>query len=269
MRARSVAPLVAVVAIAGCYLFWFEASWAWNYDRAPVESRVAYDRDRVNPHALDLLRTRAIVQLNRLAPQAHAGADAPLDLDALRDAWLPVVHASGDTWNPLVGPPKPTLANLFMNASGTNGFVNPLSLNVQLASDLLWFERPFALAHEWSHLAGFAREDEANYLAILTCTRSPDPVLKYSGWLELLLYLPSPGRRYPRSTFSPLVWADFAAMRRRDERHVNLSLARFSWGTYNIYLKSNHVAGGTRNYGEVARLYMGVPLGRSGLPLPR
>jgi hypothetical protein len=268
VRARSLAPLVAVAAVAGFYLFWFEASWGWNYDRAPVESRVAYSRDRVTPRALVALRARAIAQINRLAPLAHAQEAQPLDLDALRIAWLPVVRASGDTWNPLVGAPKPTLANLFMNASGTSGFVNPLSLNVQLASDLLWFERPFALAHEWSHLAAFAREDEANYLSILTCTRSSDPVLRYSGWLELLLYLPAPPGKYPRSTFSRLVWSDFAAIRRRDKRQVNLTLASFSWGTYNVYLKSNHIASGTRNYGEVARLYLGVRLDQGGLPLP-
>ena len=36
-------------------------------------------------------------------------------------------------------------------------------------------ERPFDLAHEWSHDAAYAREDEANYLAIITCLRSADP----------------------------------------------------------------------------------------------
>jgi hypothetical protein len=268
VRERSMAPLVPIVAIAGVYLFWFEASWGWNYDRAPIESRVAYSAERINPQALRSIRARAIAEVNRLAPLAHARAREPLDVQALQKAWLPVVHAGGDTWNPRVGEPEPTLADPFMNASGTSGFVNPLSLTVQLASDLLWFERPFALAHEWSHLAAFAREDEANYLAILTCTRASDPVLQYSGWLELLLYLPAP-KHYPRSAFSPLVWSDFAAMRRRDARHVDLVLARFSWRTYNVYLKSNHIASGTQNYGEVARLYLGVPLDREGLPQAR
>ena len=86
---------------------------------------------------------------------------------------------------------------------------------------LLWFERPFDLAHEWSHDAAYAREDEANYLAIVTCLRSPDPVVRYSGWFELFLYLPQK-RHYARREFVPLVWQDFAALRKRNARHINV-----------------------------------------------
>ncbi len=140
-------------------------------------------------------------------------------------------------WSPKSAQPKPTLADPFMDATGTSGFINPLTLNVQLASDLLWFERPFSLAHEWSHVAAYAREDEANYLAIITCLRSSDAAVQYSGWLELFLYLP-PLDHYDKKTFVPLVWRDFAAIRMRNDRRVNLTLAHWSWRTYNAYLKS-------------------------------
>lgn len=258
--------LGALAAIA-VYALWFEAGWGWNYDRAPIEARTAYDRTRVTPRAVDVLRGHAIAEMNRLAPLAHAQATAPLDVGALRSVWLPVVQAGGDTWTPLTGPPKPTLADSFMAATGTSGYINPFALDVHLASDLLWFERPFALAHEWSHVAGYAREDEANFLAIVSCTRSNDPMVQYSGWLELFLYLP-PQARYAKRTFVPQVWQDFAAMRERNHRHINLSLANFSWRTYNAYLKTNHVASGVQNYDEVTRLYLGIARDGEGLPIP-
>ena len=118
--------------------------------------------------------------MNALAAPAHARAELPLDLDELRAAWLPAVQRAGDDWTPWVGNAKPTIADPFMQATGTSGFINPLTLNVALASDLLWFERPFDIAHEWSHDAAYAREDEANYLAIVTCSalaRSGDAIL--------------------------------------------------------------------------------------------
>ena len=155
-----------------------------------------------------------------------------------------------------------------MLATGTSGFINPLTLNVALASDLLWFERPFDLAHEWSHDAAYAREDEANYLAIITCLRSPDPVMQYSGWFELFLYLPQK-RHYAHREFVPLVWPDFAAMRKRNARHINVMLAHWTWRTYNVYLKSNRIASGIANYDEVTRLMLGVPLDATGLPVAR
>lgn len=257
--------LVDIAAIAGVYALWFNASWGWNYDRAPIETRLAFRAADVTPIAVDRLRVRAIAQVNALAPAAHAHENEPVDIANLRTAWLPVVQRGGDEWAPHVGAPKPTIANPFMVATGTSGFINPFTLNVQLASDLLWFERPFDLAHEWSHVAAYAREDEANYIAVVTCLRSPGPVARYSGWLELFLYLP-PLAKYERSTFTPLVWSDFAAIRARNARRINLALAHWSWRTYNVYLKSNHIASGVQNYNQVTRLILGIPLDSHGLP---
>ncbi|MEO9263384.1 MAG: DUF3810 family protein [Candidatus Baltobacteraceae bacterium] len=259
---------VDILAVAAVYAVWFEASWGWNYDRAPIEARTAFDSSRVTPAAVDALRRTAIERMNALAPAAHARAGEAVDLDALRASWMPVVQAAGDRWSPLVGEPKNTIADPFMAMSGTSGFLNPLTLNVQLASDLLWFERPFSLSHEWSHVAAYAREDEANYLAIVTCERSPDPAAQYSGWLELFLYLPPLGH-YAKSAFAPLVWKDFAALRERNERRINLAVAHWSWKTYNVYLKSNRIASGVQNYNEVTRLILGIPLGKNGLPKGR
>jgi Protein of unknown function (DUF3810) len=269
LRRRERAGMVlGCLAVLGFYALWFELGWAWNYARAPLETRVRFDRTRVTPAAAAALRERAMAQMNALAPAAHARAGERLDLAALRAAWLPAVQRAGDTWTPEVGAPKPTIADPFMVATGTSGFINPLTLTVQVASDLLWFERPFDQAHEWSHIAAYAREDEANYLAIVTCLRSPDPAVQYSGWFSLFLYLPQK-RHYAHREFVPLVWQDFAAMRKRDARHINVLLAHWSWRTYNAYLKSNRVAGGVANYGEVTRLMLGVPRDSAGLPLAR
>ncbi|HTU80940.1 MAG TPA: DUF3810 family protein [Candidatus Acidoferrales bacterium] len=257
--------MLDVLVVLAIYAVWFELSWGWNYARAPIETRLQFDAARVTPANADRLRAQAMAQMNALAAIAHARASQPLDLDALSALWLPVVQRGGDRWTPAVGPAKPTLFDPFMAATGTSGFVNPLTLTVQTASDLFWFERPFDMAHEWSHVAAYAREDEANYIAIVTCRRSTDPVVRYSGWFELFLYLPQK-RRYRRSEFSPLVWRDFAAMRERDARRINVLLARWSWHTYNVYLKSNRIASGVQNYNEVTRLVLGIPLDAAGLP---
>jgi hypothetical protein len=92
--------------------------------------------------------------------------------------------------------------------------------------------------------------------------------VRYSGWLELFLYLP-PLEKYERSTFAPLVWQDFRAIRERNKRHINMTLAHWSWRTYNAYLKSERIKSGLRNYNEVTRLYLGVPLDANGLPEKR
>jgi Protein of unknown function (DUF3810) len=257
--------LLNCAAVLGIYAVWFELSWGWNYARAPLETRVRFDAARVTPAAAEALRGRAMAEMNALAAAAHARAALPLDMSVLEAAWLPAVQRAGSAWTPHVGAAKPTIADPFMQATGTSGFINPLTLNVALASDLLWFERPFDLAHEWSHVAAYAREDEANYLAIVTCLRSSDPAVQYSGWFELFLYLPQK-RHYAHREFVPLVWQDFTALRKRDARHINVILAHWTWRTYNVYLKSNRIASGVANYDEVTRLMLGIPLDAQGLP---
>lgn len=48
---------------------------------------------------------------------------------------------------------------------------------------------PFTAAHELAHQRGFAREDEANFIAFLVCIESPDLYIRYSGYLNLYEYL--------------------------------------------------------------------------------
>jgi hypothetical protein len=259
--------LVGIGALAGFYALWFYAGWGFGYDRAPVQARTAYSPQRVTTANVLALRTRAIGEINRLAPLAHAqqrGRD--VGVGQLRAAWLPVVQRLGDDWTPDVHAAKPPVLGWFMDKTGTSGFTNPFTLETQLAPDLLWFERPFSQAHEWSHVAGFNREDEANYIAALACLRDRDAVAQYSGWLELFLYLPQK-THYAKSEFVPQVWADFAAIRKRNAQFVNLSLSRFSWRVYNNYLKTNHIASGVQNYDQVTQLMAGIPLDNQGLPI--
>ena len=52
-----------------------------------------------------------------------------------------------------------------------DGMTDPFFLEVIVNPDVLPVERPFVLAHEWAHLAGYADESEANFVAWLTCVQ--------------------------------------------------------------------------------------------------
>ena len=66
--------------------------------------------------------------------------------------------------------------------AGVAGMTDPFFLEALIASDLLPVERPFVIAHEWSHVAGLADEGEANFAGWLTCLQGC-PAHQYSGWL--------------------------------------------------------------------------------------
>jgi hypothetical protein len=155
----------------------------------------------------------------------------------------------------------------YMNATGITGFMDPFGWDVVIASHLTRWERPFTIAHEWTHLAGFASENEANFSGVLSCIRARDAVVRYSGWIAVYDYLPDDVRRTMH--LSPLVIADLTTIYERFQHEVVKPLSAFQWRQYDRYLKANHVASGIVSYNEVVSLLLGTRFGATNLPLPR
>src|SRR5205085_6839607 len=154
--------------------------------------------------------------------------------------------------------------------AGVDGMTDPFFLETLVAASLLPFERPFVVAHEWSHLAGFAHEGDANFVGWLACMRAGPPA-QYSGWLFLYSQLAqSIGRRAApiaqRLAAGPR--ADLRAINERLARQVSPRVAAAGWGAYDAYLKANRIEAGTHSYAEVVRLALGVrlPSGDPALP---
>ncbi|MBC5815843.1 MAG: DUF3810 family protein, partial [Candidatus Eremiobacteraeota bacterium] len=231
--------MIEAAAIGALYSVGFYAMWAWCYERAPLTDRVAaFDQTRVNAAAVSNLTVEAIAQLNRLAPIAHRSGHRNPDLRPVAADVQTVAQRLGNTGDLLFPDPKQSLIDWYLSATGIAGYINPYSAEDIEASDVLWFERPDFTAHEWAHTAGFAREDEANYIAVIACLRSKDPVIQYSGWQQVFLYLPQP--HITRTTFVKEVWEDFGAMTARNKAHINVSLSAIQWRFYNNYLKANN-----------------------------
>ncbi len=47
---------------------------------------------------------------------------------------------------------------------------------------------PFTMCHELGHSLCFCAEDEANFAGFLACSRSEDPLFRYSGYLNAFIY---------------------------------------------------------------------------------
>ena len=107
--------------------------------------------------------------------------------------------------------PKRSLLERYFRAAAIDGMTDPFFLEVIINPDTLPFERPFVLAHEWAHLAGYANEAEANFVAWLACTQG-DAMARYSGWLAIFEHVAA---SLPRSDRTALA-AQLAAGPRRD-----------------------------------------------------
>lgn len=69
---------------------------------------------------------------------------------------------------------------------GTRGVFSPFTFEAHVDPVLPPLDMPFTAVHELAHVAGFAREDEANFVGWLACARSEDPLFRYSGHVAAL-----------------------------------------------------------------------------------
>ena len=254
--------LAAVVAIA------FELAWGWNYRRAPVIARVAYDPARVTPAGVRALGERIVRILNTDVRAAHARARAAtpeeVRVELARD-FAPVVARLGDRWTVALTVPKRSLGNRLYEMAGVGGQYDPFAFETILNASFLPYEIPRALAHEWAHVAGFGDEGDANFIGTVTCLRSSDPLVRYSGAFWTYAELPAGERA--RLRLDPAVIADLETSRARFLRYYQPRIFDLSWLVYDRYLRANGVAGGVTSYSRFVALLVGTPFDRDGLPV--
>jgi hypothetical protein len=156
--------------------------------------------------------------------------------------------------------PKRSILDTYFRMAAVDGMTDPLFLEVLVSSDVLPFERPAVVAHEWGHLAGFANEAEAGYLAWLTYL-SGDAQLQYSGWLAVYPRLVASLPEKPRAAVSArLAAGPRGDLERIDERlrAATPAVHRFANRVYDQFLKSNRVDEGIQSYAGVVRLIAGT-----------
>jgi hypothetical protein len=262
-----------VVWSAGFYLA-FLLIWGLNYRRVPLTEKLRFDADRVSPAGAAALAATAVNELNALYDAAHASGWFALtainrELAASFDRRQ---RELGATTAAVAGRPKTTLLEPYFRRAGVAGMTDPYFLETLVESELLPFERPFVVAHEWAHLAGYADESEANFVGWLSCVGG-SPGDQYSGWLFLYEELTRAVRPADRAALAarlaPGPRADLEAIADRLRRQISPALSAAGWQVYDRYLKANHVEAGAASYAQVVRLVLGTRFGPQWTPALR
>src|SRR5262249_23722683 len=224
----------------------FLGMWGLNYRRLPLERKLGFDTGALTSARARAATMVAVAKVNELHAQAHAAGWPASDRTspALAMAFASVARDLNGSGSTVPGRPKHTLLNLYFRPAGVDGATDPFFLETLLASDLLPFERPFVVAHQWSHLAAFADEGEANFVGWLTCARA-DASSQYSGWLFLYGQLMRDVSRHDREDIVKRLAAgpraDLRAVAARLERDVRPQVSAAGWRVYDTYLKANRV----------------------------
>lgn len=250
--------LPAFTLAAAAYLL-FLVCWGLNYRRVPLEAKLDFDDSRVTSEAMRTLGATAVRILNA----GHASAHAPDQSGpSLEEAFASSQHALGSGRLAVPGVFKRSLLQLYFRYAAIDGMTDPWFLEVIVNPDTLPWERPFVTLHEWGHLAGYAHEAEANFIAWTACLQG-NAMAKYSGWLAIYEHvavtLTPPERKALAAQLDPGPRADLRASAARYERSspVVRTAAR---DVYDSYLRANRVEEGIASYTGVVRLILGAGL---------
>ncbi|HEU4389182.1 MAG TPA: DUF3810 family protein [Blastocatellia bacterium] len=265
-RIRVLAGLVVrLVVVSSAAYLGFVFLWGLNYSRRPLSAKLDFDRGRVDSNAVRALKRLSIDRLNEEYEGART-VDWPAEADwrvHLGDSFRDVVRELGSNATFRPGVPKRSFLTSYLGASGVTGFLNPFCGEVILDPGLLEFERPFTLAHEWAHLAGYADESEASFVGFLACIRSGSSAVRYSGWLSIYQQTPrlepldhDSAREQPQLRREVL--ADLQAARELAERRRNHLISRVQATVYDQFLKANRVSAGLASYGLLVELVAGT-----------
>ena len=266
--------LVSTLTIAAVIYLWFLGAWGLNYARQPLEARLPYDATRVTPAAVRVLAEHAVREANRTHAAGHAAGFPAVNampqplITALQD----VERELGRPRTTVIARPKYSLLTPFFRASTVSGMCAPFFLETLINPDLTGPERPYVLAHEWAHLSGYAPEDDASFVGLLSVLRA-GPAAEYSGWLELAFM--AIGQLQPVT--QRLVLENLAEGPRRDQQAIydrvvgsRVELVdRAAWKTYDQMLKSQGVEEGVRSYSRVIQLLIATDVLKTQASSPR
>ena len=158
---------------------------------------------------------------------------------------------------------KPVIASAVLSLESLEGVSGPYTMEAHYNPDIPAHNQPAVLCHELSHLKGFMREDEANYIAYLACIGAEDANLQYSGLL--LAYTHSINALY-RADYDR-----FLKVRSQlcSQAELDYTYHRYYWAQFegpvseisdrvnDTYLKANAQKEGSRSYGRMVDLLLG------------
>ena len=156
---------------------------------------------------------------------------------------------------------KSVFFSRFMSEFNITGVYFPWTVEANVNTDVPDYSIGAAACHELSHLRGFMREDEANFIGYLACVNSDSPELKYSGYMLALVY--AGNKLYADSaelyfdvyrTYSEGVIADFRANSAYWDRFKDTVFERAGEKMNDTYLKINAQKDGTKSYGRMVDL---------------
>ncbi len=171
----------------------------------------------------------------------------------------------GETYPQLSGyypVPKPVMVSEILSCQSLSGVYSPFTIEANYNQDMTAYNIPHTACHELSHLKGFMREEEANFIGYLACIGSDCAYSRYSGYLSGFIYANNALHRQNPDRASKL-YASLPESVREDLQANNTFWDRYegrlseaATQVNDTYLKANSQTEGVKSYGRVVDLLL-------------
>lgn len=158
--------------------------------------------------------------------------------------------------------PKPILNTWILSVQQTTGVYSPFTVEANYNRDIAYYDIPFTICHELSHLRGYMQEEEANFIGVLATIGADDLYFNYSGYVSAWVYAGNALARIDSTAFATL-YSRINARTRQDMLYNNAYWQQFEGKPAeaheqlnDAYLKMQGQASGVRSYGHVTDLML-------------
>ena len=254
---------------AGVLALAFVALWGLNYRRLPFAEVARFDTRPAAAEELRGLVEELVLSANRLREGLPEDAKGVMRMEgdaagvlARTAAGLDAAARHQPSLRGSCVRPKPLLLSEGLSWLGLTGIYSPFTGEPNVNVAVPPVELPFAASHEAAHQRGFAREDEANFVAHLACRFHPDRDFNYAGALASSVHAMSALHATDRAAWkamevhrSEAVGRDLRALREWAARHEGPA-ARAAERVNDAYLRSQGQKEGVRSYGRMVDLLL-------------
>lgn len=244
----------------------FHILWGINYYRLPLHEILNIE-DTYTEKELITVSEKLIAHANSLhatlEPDDSLSIQIPYNKDEIFEKTIPAYEQLHTIFPDLKYHPKSikkSILSLPLTYMGFSGYLNPLTNEAQVNGLILNYKAPTTSCHEEAHQLGFAKENEANFIAALTTMNYNDLYFKYSGTTFALkfclndLYLRNEEKAICMAEeLRPGIRANYREVNEFWESYEN-PLEFIFESTYDKYLKINNQPDGMETYSYVVAL---------------
>lgn len=260
---------ISVLVILSFIYFNFMLAWGLNYHRMPLAETIGFKIVDYNIVDLSNLAEYLIEEANRLRQYVNVDEEGIMTLAERPFSTMKranVAFEEAEKLFPVLGGnfgrPKVLLFSRVFSYLGIWGFYFPFTfeanVNVSIPDSMI----PSTTIHEMAHQRGFAREDEADYIAYLVSRMHPDYDFQYSGTILALRHVMHAIARTDhdrfldlRETYSDGLLKDMQAINTHNQKHSGF-ISNLSTKVNNAYLRANSQRDGVLSYGRMIDLLM-------------